>query len=476
MAKDLFKFCGTMITTDNFKSIADYQPAWATGTVSVDISNGVKIKFTDFHCFTAEVVLDFTDVEATIELAGENVFEMDDIDSKSYALAAINTLDANLTITGPSTSSLTIQKGNVNIRYNQLVSVHAYPSKLTVTGGCALNINKGEGTPIYELTLKGGGSELEVSDGSTLDIEGNTGLGSTISGFKKVKLDGCQVYCPASASYDDFKYGYDLYGETVSSRMIIGPEGENSYFSFCDILVNDVNYTKVPEMAKDYIKEGTVEITVNGDVVSCDLTNAKIDCSSAAEPTAFKMMYNYGVNINLHGANSIKTGDWAIYNAFGNNSVLYGEYNNGFASLNIEHGYIYVNRAPFTINNCDLTVAGDGTNTIVGSKDAADVLHIWGGKVTLKAADQGTIMNFAYLDTKYGQFTTPSDATYDTAKMQLMSQGAIVKTDVVFEGNNTAVEQISKEENNLQKVMIDGQVYIIRDNNAYNVLGQQVNY
>ena len=298
----------------------------------------------------------------------------------------------------------------------------------------------------------------DVGERETLTIRNAnvtaTGTDGSICDILSLTLDGCKIYTPEGAAFDETLHAVALNGETVTDRVVITNDTTaiekvvNYGLRIAGINVTDKNYNDLSEISG---VSGTVKY--NPDTKTLTLDNTTI--TPAGESYGIANDSIEGLTINVIGENRLTTSPAAIYSA-NTSTTIKGE----GGTLNIESNSagIYFEKS-LVIDSCTVNINGAYG---IGGKDGTSENLTISNAYVMATGSSGSICDIKSLTLEGSVISTPEGATFDETLHAVALDGNKVTSQVVITPDATVGIKDVKENVSARKqgiYSIDG-VYL----------------
>ena len=244
------------------------------------------------------------------------------------------------------------------------------------------------------------------------------------------------------------------YGVSVNSSMESGAK---------TVLVTN-------ETAADVLGDGSVVFDANSNTLT--LNNANL---SSIDYLTGPSYINH-LNIRLIGNNMIfSTSSTASLLYLLNETRITG--NGSLVLIGQESGQNgIVVRNDLYIENTSVNISVSSGYAIRGfSNDIQGNVHINNSNVTMQSGIEGVITNINSFELSRAAYAAPADVAFFNGQLCVNFQPVAANTKVEIKALAEGLDDVlANPADKAQKVLIDGQVYIIRDGKAYNMLGSEV--
>lgn len=402
-----FKVAGVDVTSDNYLDLTEI--------------NGVSGKVY-FDPNTRTLTLD----NATIEANDCNAILNETCDYLLIELIGTNTINVTNSA-GIYTRESTVILGDGGAKLSVKSDLCAL-----LFGGCPLEINncwlEAEGKWGISASYNEAEEVLTIRN-SHVEATGPTGSICDIAGLK---LEGCYIDIPSKAAYDADSLAVAVNGKTVTSKVVIEPNGYGIYIA--DKPVTTLNYK---DLTSIYGVSGSA--SYDPDTKTLTLDNATIERNST-DGTGIVNKTVSDFTVKLIGNNTV-TADLASM-VLNQTSTITGDgslhlTSKRFCGLDMES-------ASVTINNTSLFVKGGyGIAGYIGAE--SEVLTVRNSYVEAEGSGSGSISLISDLILDNCAITQPVGAEFDADQKAVVLNGELLKSKVVIEPSASGINDITAD-------------------------------
>ena len=301
---------------------------------------------------------------------------------------------------------LNIENNGAGIYFLNSLVIDSCTVNVTGVWGIAGNVGEEE-----TLTIRNANVTATGTDGSICDILSLT-------------LDGCKIYTPEGAAFDETLHAVALNGETVTDRVVITNDTTaiekvvNYGLRIAGINVTDKNYNDLSEISG---VSGTVKY--NPDTKTLTLDNATITPAGGVYGIANDSIE--GLTINVIGENRLTTSPAAIYSA-NTSTTIKGE--GGTLNIKSNSAGIYFEKS-LVIDSCTVNINGAYG---IGGKDGTSENLTISNAYVMATGSSGSICDIASLTLDGCKIIAPVDATFDETKHAVTLNNYLINIAVII--------------------------------------------